>query len=246
MKFSYQNATRISVYIGVVFVLIATLVTISPFLRLVSPEDRREAGVSQLVFIAQKAHCNGKIQPGHDALICVDCHTVSDGTVRQQLQAVSRNYLYGMDYDVNVGFLPVTSSECKNCHERPNERHPIYRFNEPRFINALDEVEANSCLGCHSEHTGERVSSVEIGFCKACHGSLKLKLDPLDVPHSKLVESKRWDTCLGCHDYHGNHTRTTPELLNSALGTSIIGNYFKDGPSPYGLIKTYLGNTSRE
>ena len=42
------------------------------------------------------------------------------------------------------------------------------------------------------------------------------------------------DTCLGCHDYHGNHKRPTQTKLGDAYATKAILDYLAGGTSPYG------------
>lgn len=171
--------------------------------------------------------------PGHASLVCADCHQAAKGTLRQQLQAGVR-YLVGIRAaQPDLGNRPVASGECLTCHDRPNERHPIYRFREPRFQKARAQIDATSCLTCHTEHTGHRTSLTEIEFCSACHQDLTLKVDPLDVPHVSLIAQKRWDSCLGCHDFHGNHPIRAPLTLAGARDPASIRQWLEDGPDPY-------------
>lgn len=180
----------------------------------------------------------GPIQHGHADISCSGCHKESPGTIRQQAQANVRYVLGLRQGPVDFGYAAVTSGVCLDCHERPNERHPIYRFNEPRFVEALASVQANSCLGCHTEHTEER-AFVEPTFCVACHEDLTLKSDPIDVPHATLIADDRWETCLGCHDFHGNHAVRPQLVLDEAYDVEGIASYLADGPSPYGEGKIY-------
>lgn len=120
------------------------------------------------------------------------------------------------DTGVDFGYGAVTSKACFQCHERPNERHPIFRFHEPRFEKAVAQVEATSCLGCHGEHTTHRTTA-DLTFCQACHEDLVLKTDPLDVDHATLIADRRWETCLGCHDFHGNHRQKAPDAVEAAF-----------------------------
>ncbi|KAB7613789.1 hypothetical protein F9L33_10490 [Amylibacter sp. SFDW26] len=181
---------------------------------------------------------HGPIQAGHENTDCSGCHAPSAGSYRQQIQA---NILYALgqrETPADFGYAPVTSAQCLACHERKNERHPIYRFREPRFVKALETVEASSCLGCHSEHADQRVF-VEPEFCQACHADLNVKNDPIDVPHKTLLADKSWGTCLGCHDFHGNHPVKAPLTLKAAHSLDDIRAYLNAGPSPYGDVKTY-------
>lgn len=175
----------------------------------------------------------GEIQQGHADLSCDACHKKTAGTYRQQIQA-NVHYQLGMrNTSVDFGYIKVSSDQCLSCHERPNERHPIHRFQEPRFASALKEINATSCLGCHSEHQDRRVND-NVEFCSSCHSDLKLKSDPIDVSHSELISKKQWDTCLGCHDFHGNHVGKPPVVLTEKHSVQQIRDYLASGPSPYG------------
>ena len=68
-------------------------------------------------------------------------------------------------------------------------------------------------MSCHREHQGVRVTLTEIGYCRHCHEETRLKRDPLDVSHEALIKAKEWDSCLGCHDFHGNHRMTVRKQL---------------------------------
>ena len=181
---------------------------------------------------------HGQIQQGHSEVDCSGCHTDGPGTVRQQIQANVSYILGKRTSNVNFGYQPVTSDQCLSCHERPNERHPIYRFNEPRFADVRQNLEVNSCLGCHSEHEDARVS-VNDSICSHCHDDLALKNDPIDVKHSQLVKEESWSSCLGCHDFHGNHLHDPQKSVADAFHVDAIQSYFKNGPDPYGSSKIF-------
>lgn len=186
----------------------------------------------------QRTLAHGPIQAGHAELGCSDCHVDPDSSWRQQIQANLRYVVGARTEPVDFGYHPVTSVTCLTCHERPNERHPIYRFREARFQDAQEIVDATTCLGCHTEHTNER-SFAQLDTCMACHSDLELKSDPLDVPHITLIENDNWDSCLGCHDFHGNHTHEVPTLLDAAFDADALRDYLAAGPSPYGTEKRY-------
>ncbi|MEM9350187.1 MAG: cytochrome c3 family protein [Pseudomonadota bacterium] len=180
----------------------------------------------------------GPIQHGHASVDCSGCHVASEGTIRQQAQA-NVKYAIGLrNHPADFGYAEVTSATCLGCHERPNERHPIYRFNEPRFREAAATVEATTCLGCHTEHTAQR-TFVEPTFCVACHQDLELKNDPVDVPHVTLIAQEQWGTCMGCHDFHGNHAAKPQITLAAAFEEDAIREYLADGESPWGPEKIY-------
>jgi ribosomal protein L37AE/L43A len=180
----------------------------------------------------------GKLMTGHTDLICADCHRPAKGSLRQQLQA-NVQHLIGQRKDaVDIQHQDVSNQHCLACHKRPKDNHPIYRFLEPRFKKAREELQAQHCVSCHQEHIGKRVSA-EIDNCRSCHGKLKLKKDPLDISHHQLVTEKRFDTCLGCHDFHGNHKMKLAERLDDIYSKEKITDYFDDAPSPYSEEKQY-------
>lgn len=194
------------------------------------------SALSSQTFISLIAH--GPIQQGHKEIDCEACHTPGEGSLRQQVQA-NVFYALGMrDNPVDFGYKKVASEQCLDCHARPNDRHPIYRFNEPRFTEARLKLGANSCLGCHGEHADERVA---LGgeFCSNCHEDLALKSDPLDVAHTELVANSAWESCLGCHDFHGNHSHTPQTVVKDAFASAQIQAYLKQGVDPYGLPKIF-------
>lgn len=180
----------------------------------------------------------GPLQAGHDKVNCESCHRPSPGTVRQQIQAKLHYFIGLRAKSVDFGYGAVTSAACLDCHARPNERHPIFRFREPRFQKAVSEIKATSCLGCHSEHTTYRATA-NLTFCQACHEALRLTSDPLDVSHEDLISARNWQSCLGCHDFHGNHAQQTPRVLDAAIPPIEIRKYLAAGPSPYAVPKLF-------
>ena len=192
--------------------------------------------LSQGAAFAWLAH--GPIQSGHAGIDCAGCHAPAPGSVRQQLQANLAFYAGARETEADFGYAPVTSERCLDCHDRPNERHPIYRFNEPRFHQAVQTVNAASCLGCHDEHRARRVS-VGPDTCRHCHKDVTLKADPLDVSHRLLSDRGEWETCLGCHDFHGNHKAKPPVTLAQAISPETVRAYLADGDPIYGTQKLY-------
>jgi len=184
-------------------------------------------------------HASGPANVGHETIGCNDCHREAEGTFRQQLQAKVR-YLVGLRVsDVAVGHLVVDNKVCITCHQRKSDDHPIDRFFEPRFDKILSELKVNACTGCHLEHTGRRVT-MPLTDCKHCHDNLSLKKDPLDVPHATLVKEHRWETCLGCHDFHGNHVRETQKRIDERISVQKIEEYLAGiARSPYGSNRRY-------
>lgn len=181
-----------------------------------------------------KLHALGVMNSGHDTLHCDACHQDAPGSTRQQIQA-NVNYLLGRrDVAADFGHLAVTNGSCLYCHERSNDRHPVYRFLEPRFSKARAILHPEQCVSCHTEHKGLRVTLTEIGYCVNCHKNTRLRKDSLDITHEQLIALKRWDSCLGCHDFHGNHLIKAPKLLAQMIPPEKVRAYFQGGVSPYG------------
>lgn len=193
----------------------------------------------------ESLHARGPMNAGHEDLDCGSCHLQAAGTVRQQIQAITRHSLGMREVAADFGLERVGNRVCLDCHERPNDRHPVFRFNEPRFAEARQAIAPQECGSCHLEHTGRRVTLGQ-GYCRYCHEDLEMADDPLDVSHAELVSEGRWLSCLGCHDFHGNHDRGTPETLAAALPPAEIQEYFNGAPSPYSDVKFYPAKKVRD
>jgi len=174
----------------------------------------------------------GPMNVGHSDIRCRDCHREAPGTMRQQLQAKVSYILGARQTDAVFGHLPVSSPDCLFCHQRPNDPHPIYRFIEPRFAETRKKIQAQYCMTCHQEHTGKRITN-DTQFCQYCHEKLVLKNDPIDIPHTKLIKDKKWNTCLSCHDYHGNHVYQAPRQTADMIPELKVIHYFQGLSSPY-------------
>jgi hypothetical protein len=178
-------------------------------------------------------HVRGPMNIGHDDFRCKSCHVSAPGTIRQQLQATVSYWLGRRATPVDFGHKDVTNEVCLGCHERPNDRHPVYRFLEPRFAKAREKIQPQFCISCHLEHQGKRVTLQVTTYCVNCHEDTKVKKDPLNISHEQLIAQKHWDTCLGCHDFHGNHVMKTKRLVEDASDSTRIHAYFNGGSSPY-------------
>jgi hypothetical protein len=200
-------------------------------------------GLIGLAILSLPAYDNytsrGPMNSGHDTLKCKSCHQDAPGSLRQQIQANLRYVLKLRDQLADFSHQAVTNESCMDCHERPNDRHPVYRFLEPRFLKAREKLRPQLCVSCHTEHKGRRVTLAEIGYCVNCHKKTKLRKDPLDVPHDRLITLNRWESCLGCHDFHGNHIMETKKTVEDIIPAERIRAYFQGGPSPYGDDRHY-------
>lgn len=198
----------------------------------------------------------GNMNIGHDKLSCDECHIPTAGSFRQKIQANAQYWLGVRQTFVSLGYAPVANEDCLDCHERPDERHPVFRFFEPRFKKARAEIGAQYCVSCHREHSGVRVT-VDMQFCALCHKRLDIKNDPLMtvfgskdarpalVSHKQLVQSKRWNTCLGCHDFHGNHRMKTETSMARLIDSEVIKKYFQGSKSPYSKDKYHKAKKTR-
>jgi len=197
-------------------------------------------GTALLLFFSmdtgERFTAKGPLTPGHEGLDCGACHQPAPGSLRQQAQAGFR-HLVGMREEAEyLVSRPVQMEACQRCHERPEDRHPVHRFLEPRFAEAREAIHPENCLSCHREHQGERVrlDAVGQGYCMHCHKDTEVANDPLDVPHRDLIAQDRWETCLQCHDFHGNHRWQVPARMREAIPVEAVKAYLRDAASPYG------------
>lgn len=183
---------------------------------------------------AEAARPHGHPNVGHEQLKCVACHTEAPGSTRQTLQAKAKHAVGLRQTGAVAGMQPVTSATCVQCHANPDDRHAPNRFLEPRFEKARAETGAQQCVSCHREHSGVRVTIPAATYCVSCHQDLKVKDDKVSPTHDFLVQNKRWETCMQCHDYHGNHKWNAPLRLQDAPTLEVLDKYLKGGSSPFG------------
>ena len=176
----------------------------------------------------------GPANTGHESLACATCHNDARGNLWQQLQS-NASYAFGArESAVAFGTEDVTVDNCLQCHDRPNDRHPTYRFTEPRFAEAVQNIDARTCITCHSEHHGERVTLAKVDYCINCHTDLDVEDDPVDISHTTLAANGDWSTCIQCHDFHGNHKYAVAEQMKDTIPYSKINTYLEGGEDPYG------------
>lgn len=186
----------------------------------------------------------GEFNTGHENLACNECHQTADGSIRQQVQA-NLSYLLGSrDKTTAFNFENPDNKDCLDCHERDNDNHPVYRFNEPRFLEAREAIQPQYCVSCHKEHTGVRASSSPTN-CQLCHKEIEVKEDPLDISHTELIKIKNWVSCLGCHDFHGNHIMKVTTDTKDMIDKELIKNYLQGGKDPYSKEKTTKSKETR-
>lgn len=188
----------------------------------------------------------GPMNTGHENLSCESCHTPAKGNVFQQIQA---NVMFSVGLRKTVadfGTANVDNKKCLECHDRPNDRHPLHRFEEARFSEARKNIGVTECESCHNEHSGVRITQTNIGYCQNCHSETALKNDPLEISHAELIKREMWTTCLQCHDFHGNHVMKAAESMRDTIPLTVVREYFDGGKSPYSDIKKYFALTEEE
>lgn len=191
----------------------------------------------------------GPLNTGHEKLECNECHELAESSFRQQVQA-NMDFLFGERKSmVSFNFSTPNNKDCLSCHEREDDNHPVYRFNEPRFYDARKVIAPQYCNSCHKEHSGVRVSS-DINNCQYCHDDIEVKNDPLDISHADIIALKNWHTCLACHDFHGNHIMQVATKIKDMKSQKMIEDYFLGGKNPYSekkheqSLETRYGNKS--
>ena len=187
----------------------------------------------------EQLHALGPMNTGHENLTCQSCHQEAEGTLRQQIQANVQHALGLRENNVSFGHEDVDNATCISCHERANDSHPVSRFFEPRFKEARATLAPETCTTCHNEHEGQRVTLPDLTYCQTCHQDTSIENDPITVSHEELIAANDWETCLGCHDYHGNHIMETETVVYKALPAHEIQAYFEGGPSPYSDERYY-------
>lgn len=209
-------------------------------------------GIGLIIFIilpqkqAEDYLSLGPMNTGHEGLSCNACHTDAKGTLMQQLQS-NISYAFGQRRtSADFGTENVDNKKCLECHDRPNDRHPTFRFLEPRFKDAIAEINATQCETCHLEHNDTRVVFEDANFCVNCHYDLEVKNDPIDVPHSILIEQKEWNTCLQCHDFHGNHVYKVAEKMKDTIPLKEIRAYLAGGKDPFSNKKKHMPLSEEE
>ena len=181
----------------------------------------------------------GPMNTGHEDLECIDCHLKAQGTAMQQLQTNFMYFIGQRKTPVDFGHYDVDRTKCLACHERPNDRHPVHRFEEPRFADARKAIMPTKCESCHMEHQGVRLTINTTGFCVNCHADLEMTDDPLDIPHVTLIQQEQWSTCLQCHDFHGNHQMKAATAMKDTIPLEKIKAYFAGMEDPYDAEKKH-------
>jgi hypothetical protein len=80
--------------------------------------------------------------------------------MRQQIQANLPHWLGLRQTGASFGHEPLASRHRLDCHSRDKDRHPTFRFREPRFAGVVATPDTRTCLSCHAEHRGRCVSTM--------------------------------------------------------------------------------------
>lgn len=173
----------------------------------------------------------------HPQLSCEQCHQPAAGTTRQQFQANLKHWLGTREHGVDWMTRAISNSDCLDCHRNSEDPHAPHLFLEPKFEETRNEIHPEVCTSCHAEHDGA-ISITGNTYCFHCHENIDLANDPAQPSHLYLVQNKEWDSCLRCHDYHGNHADKTPRNLTDAPALLRIEEYLEGkSDSPHGNIK---------
>lgn len=189
-------------------------------------------------------HAAGPQNIGHSNVECGECHTIAPGSLTGQAFNNMMHAVGLSDSATPFIYKPAGNEQCLACHENPDDRHPVAKFMKPEFAKARQAMAVQFCVSCHQEHLGVRVS-VTPRICQYCHQDTALDDDPVDVPHAILIKEERWETCLGCHDFHGNHERKVPKMMSQILTEERIQHYLDGGKSPYGYRRLTVIQTMR-
>jgi hypothetical protein len=208
------------------------------------------AGVLLLLFLSTEANEEykslGPMNTGHDGFSCNTCHSDAAGNLWQQAQSNLQHSIGLRENSVAFGSLDVETKKCLACHERDNDRHPTHRFLETKYKEAVAKINTTSCITCHAEHNAKRLTLSKVDYCMHCHEDLTVKNDPIDISHETLIAAEKWDTCLQCHDFHGNHEYKTPKLMKDTLSYETLEVYFDGGKDPYSRKKKFTALSEKE
>ena len=190
-------------------------------------------------------HAKGPFNTGHTKLECGDCHTPAPGNFIGQAFGNLAHAVGLTDSARFFVYAPAGNEQCLDCHDDPDNVHIVDDFLKPEFAKVREARGVQFCTGCHQQHLGVRVSATPRVVCQDCHDDMDLADDPVDIPHTRLISDQRWETCLGCHDHHGNHDREVPIKMSEILTEEQIQQYFDGGKSPYGYRRLTVIQTMR-
>lgn len=109
-------------------------------------------------------------------------------------------------HECHTAGMGVQQDSCTRCHaaelKAANDTHPSSKFSDPSKMHLLDDLDARSCITCHTEHVPDRTLAMGLtmpaDYCWHCHEDIAE-----DRPsHAGMA----YDSCsnAGCHNYHDN------------------------------------------
>ena len=120
--------------------------------------------------------------------------------------------------------IPPVSAVIKD----PTTDIPFSRFKEIRFAEQRKELGIHECRACHSEHSGTRMSILPSNYCRSCHENTEIKTTRWILSIRIYSEMEKWNTCLQCHDFHGNHIYEVPQKMKDTIPLLEVQNYLKE------------------
>jgi mono/diheme cytochrome c family protein len=109
----------------------------------------------------------------------------------------------------------VLQQSCIDCHGedrvKPFDSHPAKKFKDPRNAELLENINALSCISCHTEHKPEITKkdglTQPVDFCVHCHQEV--------AEERPSHEGMDFTTCKdsGCHNFHNNRALYTDYLI---------------------------------
>lgn len=144
----------------------------------------------------------GQTTDGHYQIevSCVSCHT-KEFTAPEDFQAA-----------------------CVKCHgpelDESQDSHPESKFTDPRNADRVAQLDARSCVTCHSEHQPERTGTMGLSlpgdYCHRCHQDIaEERPSHVGLP---------FDSCasVGCHNFHDNRAIYEDYLVKRAGEPTVL------------------------
>ena len=64
-------------------------------------------------------------------------------------------------------------------------------------------------------------------YCRSCHENTEIKDDRWILSIRIYSEMENGNTCLQCHDFHGNHIYEVPQKMKDTIPLLEVQNYLK-------------------
>lgn len=109
----------------------------------------------------------------------------------------------------HTSFRGSPRARCQSCHpaDRAPDTHPAGIFDDPRWVQTLEQIDAQDCVACHGEHRlADGGVTVDRDFCVRCHDQVVGER----ASHASFAPSSCGQA--GCHNYHDNSALNTAFL----------------------------------